>query len=358
MATMQRLWDIFCRVIDNYGDIGVCWRLARQLSTEHGCAVRLWVDDLHSLSPICPACDPQQTRQRLQGIDVRQWTEQTCPESTAQVVIEAFACELPSAYITAMAQATPRPAWINLEYLSTEEWAENCHGLASPHPRLPLTKHFFFPGFSIKTGGLLRENNLPLAPPWPNEGIPEISLFCYEDAPLEQLLESTRRHPEPLSFRVPPGKPRQAVERCLAGPGPWTLGRSHIQPQVFLSQDAYDTLLRNCAVNFVRGEDSFVRAQWAGRPFIWQIYRQADNAHLDKLDAFLNRYLAAWPKDLATLLRDIHHAWNEQGDFATLWPVFLERRPEIETWTRRWTDELRAQPDLCTQLVKFCNDKV
>ncbi|MBY0444112.1 MAG: elongation factor P maturation arginine rhamnosyltransferase EarP, partial [Burkholderiales bacterium] len=37
-------WDIFCRVIDNYGDIGVCWRLARQLSFEHGFAVRLMVD--------------------------------------------------------------------------------------------------------------------------------------------------------------------------------------------------------------------------------------------------------------------------------------------------------------------------
>ena len=25
-------WDMFCRVIDNYGDIGVCWRLAADLA--------------------------------------------------------------------------------------------------------------------------------------------------------------------------------------------------------------------------------------------------------------------------------------------------------------------------------------
>jgi hypothetical protein len=28
MPAMQLHWDIFCRVIDNFGDIGVCWRLA------------------------------------------------------------------------------------------------------------------------------------------------------------------------------------------------------------------------------------------------------------------------------------------------------------------------------------------
>ena len=43
-------WDIFCTVVDNYGDIGVCWRLARQLAAEHGFAVRLWVDDLASFA--------------------------------------------------------------------------------------------------------------------------------------------------------------------------------------------------------------------------------------------------------------------------------------------------------------------
>ncbi|WP_187492385.1 elongation factor P maturation arginine rhamnosyltransferase EarP, partial [Pantoea agglomerans] len=26
---MKVTWDIFCTVVDNYGDIGVTWRLAR-----------------------------------------------------------------------------------------------------------------------------------------------------------------------------------------------------------------------------------------------------------------------------------------------------------------------------------------
>ena len=36
--------DLFCRVIDNWGDAGVCWRLARQLVRERGAQVRLWID--------------------------------------------------------------------------------------------------------------------------------------------------------------------------------------------------------------------------------------------------------------------------------------------------------------------------
>ena len=41
---MSRSWDVFCRVVDNYGDAAVCWRLARQLADEHGARVRLWID--------------------------------------------------------------------------------------------------------------------------------------------------------------------------------------------------------------------------------------------------------------------------------------------------------------------------
>ena len=41
-------WDVFVRVIDNYGDVGVCWRLACGLAAR-GEQVRLWLDDLTAL---------------------------------------------------------------------------------------------------------------------------------------------------------------------------------------------------------------------------------------------------------------------------------------------------------------------
>ena len=161
MMPMHQDWDIFCRVIDNYGDIGVCWRLARQLVREHGKTVRLWVDDLPSLSAICPEARPDVSSQQVAGVRICHWRPDFVTDSTASVVIEAFACELPPDYIAAMAQRPQRPCWINLEYLTAEAWADGCHGMASPHPELPLVKHFFFPGFTRLTGGLLRESHIP-----------------------------------------------------------------------------------------------------------------------------------------------------------------------------------------------------
>src|SRR5574343_1296629 len=123
MSAMQLHWDIFCRVVDNYGDIGVCWRLARQLACEHARKVRLWVDDLDSLKPLFPTIDPVLQNQSCDGVYICQWIDSGFTvDGVADVVIEAFACELPPAYLQQMAINQPRPCWINLEYLTAEPW--------------------------------------------------------------------------------------------------------------------------------------------------------------------------------------------------------------------------------------------
>jgi uncharacterized repeat protein (TIGR03837 family) len=367
---MQLHWDIFCRVIDNYGDIGVCWRLARQLAAEHGKAVRLWVDDPASLTPLCPDVDATVPRQTVQGVEIRHWRPESvvtasaaaeadeAVDRVAEVVIEAFACELPAAYVAAMAAAPRRPCWINLEYLTAEDWAANCHGLASPHPTLPLVKYFFFPGFSASTGGLLRENTLRFFEPPPSATPLEISLFCYETAPLAGLLEAFAAAPSPLRCLVAAGKPQAALRALLGGPGPWQVGATQLLPLPFLPLDEYDALLRRCDLNFVRGEDSFVRAQWAGRPFIWQIYRQEDDAHLVKLQAFIDRYTAAAEPALADLLRQTFSAWNTAASLAGAWPALLAALPEIQRHNEAWRAALRQMPDLATALVNFSRGKV
>lgn len=358
MPAMQLHWDIFCRVIDNYGDIGVCWRLARQLAREHGRAVRLWVDEPASLTPICPACDARLPAQTIQGVEVRQWTADLAIDRIADVVVEAFACELPPAYVTAMAATTPKPRWINLEYLTAEDWAASCHGMASPHPALPLVKHFFFPGFSPATGGLLREAGLSLATPLAESAALEISLFCYDTAPVASLLAALAASTSPVVCHVPPGKPLAAVKAALGGDGPWQRGAASIQPIPFLPMDDYDALLRRCAINFVRGEDSFVRAQWAGRPFVWQIYPQDDAAHHVKLDAFLECYCAAMEADLAYCVRALFVAWNSGDDIADLWPGFVSRLADIARHNAEWAKQLAVQPDLARSLVKFADGEV
>ena len=363
MAAMQRHWDIFCRVIDNYGDIGVCWRLARQLTHEHGKRVRLWVDDLRSLQPLCPDIDAACVAQSRRGIDIRHWSDAIAFDGIADVVIEAFACELPAAYLHAMADRTPRPRWVNLEYLTAESWAESCHGMASPHPSLPLTKHFFFPGFSAATGGLLREGGLIAArndeaSATPMNGV-DISLFCYETAPVGTLLETLAESTEPVRLHVAPGKPLQAVTAHLgSGKGPWRIGKLDILPFDFLPQEEYDRLLWHCDVNFVRGEDSFVRAQWADRPFIWQIYEQEEAAHLVKLEAFLHRYTADFTSSAAQAIRDLFLAWNARGDLRQAWRRFIAQREAIVVANRRWCEALEKNEDLASSLVKFCATKV
>jgi uncharacterized repeat protein (TIGR03837 family) len=104
----------------------------------------------------------------------------------------------------------------------------------------------------------------------------------------------------------------------------------------------------------VRGEDSFVRAQFAARPLVWQAYVQDDDAHLAKLDAFLDRYCADLDTPLATLTRTFWRAWNEQTDLTRLWPQLSEALPALNAHARAWDTELAAQTDLATNLLTFC----
>jgi uncharacterized repeat protein (TIGR03837 family) len=207
MRDMRVTWDIFCNVVDNYGDIGIAWRLARGLVREHGLVVRLWVDDLRAFQRIWPAIAMEADQQSCEGVAVCAWRMPFATTEPAQVVIEAFGCALPETYLTAMSEQSPPPVWINLEYLSAESWVAEHHGLPSPHPRLPLTKHFFFPGYTPHTGGLLVEADLEerrsmflntqVKAFWRQFGLDapqadelRVSLFVYENSALPALLDA------------------------------------------------------------------------------------------------------------------------------------------------------------------------
>ena len=366
MAPMQLHWDIFCRVVDNFGDIGVCWRLSRQLVAEHGRQVRLWVDDLSALHAICPTLDDEKSVQRVAGVEIHHWQASSAVNPVFDVIIEAFACELPADYIAQMAATQPRPCWINLEYLTAESWAQSCHGLASPHPTLPLVKHFYFPGFVAGTGGLLREHDCVA----PHDTLAEadqalaanqtltVSLFCYETAPVGELLAAFAQGGQPVRCLVPPGKPLAAVSEVLGGDGPWQRGQLTVEPIPFLAQDDFDALLRRCDLNFVRGEDSFLRAQWAGKPFVWQIYRQDEDAHLPKLNAFLEIYCADASPEVAAAIRQMFLAWNLEGGVGEAWSAFAASYSAVACHHRRWLQTLLAQDDLASGLVKFCASRV
>ncbi len=358
-------WDIFCRVIDNYGDAGVCWRLARQLAKAHGRTVRLWIDDLGTLQALCPALLPDMPRQAHAGIEICHWPENFPDTAPADVVIEAFACHLPQRYLHAMAARRAPPRWLNLEYLSAEAWVADCHGLASPHPSLPLTKYFFFPGFTAATGGLLRESavppDIPTSAPHTSDACNTLNLFCYAHAPAPALLEALRDSPQNWQINVSPGQAREALGMQFSTPpggnGPRQPGNIRIGTLPFLTPDAYDAQLRQGTLNIVRGEDSFVRAQLAGRPFLWHIYPQEGNAHLDKLNAFLDLYTALLSPRLAQTVREMFLAWNtplSPEHLAACWQNFHPALPLLAEHARNWQTHCQQLPELSKALIDFC----
>ena len=356
--------DIFCAVIDNYGDAGVCWRLARQLAEEYNWQVQFYIDNPAPLALLAP--DHAQS-----PVTVLPWTHaisssSSMPSNTphnnpADVVIEAFACMLPEIYIEAMARREKKPVWLNLDYLSAEAWVGEMHGLPSPHPRLPLIKHFFFPGFDERSGGLLREADYDARRSTFDDsafraefGLPEkmvgeltISLFSYPSAPITQLVQMLSLSKYPIHLLLP-GSNAQAL----------TQGALSTHPLPFLPQARYDELLWACDLNFVRGEDSFVRAQWAGKPFVWQIYPQADDVHLKKLDAFLHLFMQKVGDDDTAIdvIRTFWRAWNSEG--ALNWPAFAATLPALAPATQRWSAALARQTNLASNLVQFCIDRL
>lgn len=369
---------LFCTVVDNYGDIGICWRLARQLAHQHGVAVSLWVDQLESFQRICPEVDSQAEVQIIQNITIRHWRDQNGVFSSvdiADIVIEFFGCNIPPGYIAAMALCVPRPVWLNLEGLTAETWIEGCHTLPSPHPQLPLTKYFFFPGFNSRTGGLQAEAGLEMrrlafhADPSAAAdflgqfGVTatemtslKVSLFCYPQAPIATLFSAWQHGAQAVTCLVPEGVGGAAVTDFLGQPSNAgahaTRGALTVRVLPFVPQPDYDKLLWACDLNFVRGEDSFVRAQWAAKPFIWHIYPQDENLHHVKLKAFLQTCTAALPSLTALTL-----AWNQAAadisDVDVLWPALYADLPELAKLSMNWQQQLLANGDLVSNLLKF-----
>lgn len=376
---MKASWDIFCSVVDNYGDIGVTWRLARQLVAEHGQSVRLWVDDLQAFTRLCPQADAAAASQWHAGVEVCAWPRTWLPVPPADVVIEAFACELPQAYRLMMAQRPRQSLWLNLEYLSAEDWVAGCHGLPSPQAE-GLSKFFFFPGFCAATGGLLREQELFAArDAFQVDALVQrefllrlgvevesasrlISLFCYENAALGEWLDAFVGAGESTLLLVPEGRVLGDLQRWTGAAKPLRAGdrfeRGALRLQVlpFVSQEDYDRLLWSCDFNLVRGEDSLLRGLWAGRPLLWDIYKQADGAHEDKLAAFAKLHLVGLSPGAAQALLHFWQCWNAGASCHQAWLALQPWQEELRKHARVRSASLGAQADLAARLVQFCSD--
>ncbi|HTH95605.1 MAG TPA: elongation factor P maturation arginine rhamnosyltransferase EarP [Rhodocyclaceae bacterium] len=354
--------DLFCRVIDNYGDIGVCWRLARQLHDEHDWRVRLWVDDI-------AVCAQLTQNTNIAGIDVCEWHTDFPAVMPADVVIEAFACELPESYLQAMTTLEHAPVWLNLEYLCVESWGAGIHLQPSPHPRLPLTKYFFVPGILPGTAGVLKEADLlarqasidvEAARRQYTDNIEGrwVFLFCYENPALPMLLDVWAASAEPVHCLVAAGKAHTQVSAWLGEDLSKHARRGNLDLYAlpFVAQRDFDDLLWTCDLNFVRGEDSFCRALWAAKPFIWHIYPQDERAHWTKLAEFQAHYTvptaltalsSLWNGIITPELDAVAHAWHQLD---TAWPM-------LQAWSAASRNRLDALGNLAGNLAFFCKNR-
>ena len=347
-------WTVFCRVVDNFGDIGFAWRLAADLG-RRGVEIRLAVDDPRPLAWMAPGGAPR--------VEVMTW--QAASRAPADAWIETFGCGLPEEE-----PLVPARVRVNVEHLSAEAYVERSHG--RPSPRFdkrgePGPLWFFYPGFSEQSGGLLLETGLLRQRAhfgdgrgWLRDlGIERhagercVSLFCYRNPALAEWLEVLGAAPTLLLLT-----PGPASEQCEALLGPGLRRRSLRAVRLpALDQAGFDRLLWSTDLNFVRGEDSLVRALWAGTPFVWQLYPQDDGAHGLKLDAFLDRFLEAAPAPLAGL-RSLFASWN--GFDAPNQASAALAGVDAELWAthcRQFRERCMARGNLTSALLDFVASK-
>lgn len=371
-------WDIFCRVIDNFGDIGVCWRLANILQQDYQQTVRLWVDEPQALAALVPSLKLNLKQQTLRQIEVCVWSDNFADTQVADVVIEAFGCDLPANYLQAMLKQPP--IWINLEYFSAEPWVQGFHAMPSKQSN-GLDKTFFFPSILPNTGGLMREADLlqrrdtfsanqanhqawckqwGLAEPLKNSF--NISIFSYENKAIEDIFKVWSQSSMAIEVYLPQGRlltsAQAYFDRPLHAGDCLTQGNMTLHILPFLPQIEYDKLQWLCDLNFVRGEESFVRAQWAAKPFIWHIYPTDDEAHWDKLHAFLTVYSQDIDPNAKTALIEFMQGWNQQTLRAEQWSALMQAWPHLCQHAQDWVIYLESLGELTSNLVKCVKSKV
>ncbi len=311
--------DIFCRVIDNFGDIGVVYRFAREfLYSNPTIKIRVFLDDFNTFTSLNDTVDPSKCIQTIDSITYLKMNSLDHGffenNETAEVIIEAFGCEIPDVYMEKAYYQSK--LLLNLEYISAEDWVEEYHLQESLLPKGNLKKYFFMPGFTNATGGVIAsssthtliENNRFSSLSFINNTLASCKIMIKPDAEsmigtiftylrnfrnLFDSISSIRKHFFLLIFGQ---KSKEGIEHTLRDLGCSCEESNVIQYRnihliflPFLAQRSYDLLLYHTDFNIVRGEDSLVRAILAGKPMIWNAYLQDNKYQKVKVEAFCKR---------------------------------------------------------------------
>lgn len=378
--SMAEAW-VFVRVIDNYGDAGVGWRLSCLLAEYLHMHVRLWIDDTDALNKLVPAPEKQAriTIEAWQGDAMMQ--QQLSAAADPVLVIETFGCELPPQVLERMRQR--RPLWLNWEYLTAEDWAVGLHAMSSLQPN-GLEKYFWFMGIDADSGGLLREPDYlaerekfrqqpKLQQAFRQEyGLPlqhtgQLWLvFAYTSGQWAQWMAMWQQADTPVTLWLAGGQVIESLRAAkLIAPEELQqegdiceLGNVTLVRIPFVSQAAFDRLLWLADAAIVRGEDSFVRALWAGLPFFWHIYRQDDDVHLQKLHSFWFKAMQGWPAELRQAFTVLSDDLNGAGAVSSLkreqaWQYLCAHWQSWVKSAAAWSEMLHGQDNALEKLARF-----
>ncbi len=361
---MNKIWWLFCTVIDNFGDIGVSWRLARELRTRLDGQIYLFLDDWQALRKIAPDFADER------NIMVKSWREGEWADLDGvlppNVVIEMFACRLPETVLMPMKQQ--QALWLNWEYLSAEDWAIRTHGMRSLQAD-GYAKYFWQMGFVAESGGLLRESSVGLPMPLGEhaaERVLKVLIFGYRSAVWVEMLSAWQSLGWQMEIDLAGSQVIDALketgwlpENALTeSESAWVSGSLILRKRDFVPQVDFDAMLAQYDWLFVRGEDSFIRAQWAAKPFFWHIYPQAELAHLDKLDAFWNQAFGDEREDWQAAHWALSQALNggescSESAYLTHWQTLRHHERAWQRWARDWQIHLYHQMDTVSKLEQW-----
>ena len=342
--------DVFCDVIDNFGDAGVCLRLCRDFSKKNY-EVRLFCNNVNILNKITNSEDDSN-----RFLSLFSWSIENMNYEPSEVVIQAFSVRLPDNLIKKI--KTRKSTVINLEYLTAETFAEDCHKL--PSYADGFESFFFFPGFTKKTGGVVIEDSfLDKLHQAENRDSKNLTLFSYENEKVKTVINSLNN--QNFILNVFEGKGLNNFNNLFnlnLAPGDQTkLQELTVKVLPMVSQDEYDSYLIDSCLNLVRGEDSIVRAMLTGNPFLWHIYSQKENAHKDKIEALFDRMseVCSSKEDVETL-RQITLSYNGFSDYLDSFDIigFYESWKKL---SKEWSEHLISLGSLTDNLISFLKTK-
>ena len=336
--------DIFCQVIDNYGDVGVAYRLAREFKRVYpNKKLRFIINQMEELNLI----------KKSEEIEIITYQDISKIENSADLIIESFGCEIPKEYMDKALKKSK--LIINLEYFSAEKWVDDFH-LQESFLGGNLKKYFFIPGLSEKSGGILLDNEflerkkkVEANKEYYLEkfGIKEKydligSVFSYEKN-FDSLIEELKKLDKKIILLILSEKTQKNFIKYFDNVNNYDKIKFVKLP--FFTYDKYEELLALCDFNLVRGEDSFVRALLLGKPFLWHIYPQDENTHIKKLESFLEKYCSN-NKELKQTF--INYNINKD-DFS----YFFKNFKEIEKYNKNYANYLIKNCNLMEKLINF-----